>query len=99
MFGLGTVELIVIGGIIVLIFGAKRLPEIGKGLGGAIREFRKVRRQIRTDDEDKGSGQKGGPGNGSLENKLVEKVIQDVPAVKKGIEVKKKADKIKKIIT
>jgi sec-independent protein translocase protein TatA len=99
MFGLGTTELIVIGGIIVLIFGAKRLPEIGKGLGGAIREFRKVRRQIRVDDEDKGSGEKGGSENGSLENKLVEKVTQDVPAVKKGIEAKKKADTIKKIIT
>ncbi|MBW1942437.1 MAG: twin-arginine translocase TatA/TatE family subunit [Deltaproteobacteria bacterium] len=34
MFGLGTTELIVIGVIVFLIFGAKRIPEIGKGLGG-----------------------------------------------------------------
>jgi sec-independent protein translocase protein TatA len=33
MFGLGLPEMIVIGIIILLIFGAKRLPEIGKGLG------------------------------------------------------------------
>ena len=47
MFGLGTTELIVIGGIIFLIFGAKRLPEIGKGLGGALREFRKIKKKCR----------------------------------------------------
>ena len=33
-------ELLVILGIAVLIFGAKRLPEIGSGLGNAIKNFR-----------------------------------------------------------
>ena len=47
MFGLGTTELIVIGVIIFLIFGAKRIPEIGKGLGGAIREFRNIKKEYR----------------------------------------------------
>ena len=46
MFGLGTYELIIIGVIIFILFGAKRLPEIGKGLGGAIREFRNVKKEI-----------------------------------------------------
>ena len=99
MFGLGTAELLVIGGIIVLIFGAKRLPEIGKGLGGAIKEFRNVRREISPDDKDKKSGQKPEGENNSLEEKLVEKVIGEVPVVKKGLAAKKKADKIKKIIS
>lgn len=40
MFGLGTTELLVILGIIVLIFGARRLPEIGSGLGKAIKNFK-----------------------------------------------------------
>lgn len=41
MFGLGMPELIVILVIVVLIFGAGRLPEIGKGIGQAIRNFKK----------------------------------------------------------
>ncbi len=40
MFGLGTTELLVILGIVVLLFGARRLPEIGSGLGRAIKNFK-----------------------------------------------------------
>jgi sec-independent protein translocase protein TatA len=46
MFGFGAGELIVVGVILFLLFGAKRLPEIGKGLGGAIREFKKVKKDL-----------------------------------------------------
>jgi sec-independent protein translocase protein TatA len=38
--GLGIPELIVIVFIIILIFGASRLPEIGRGLGRGIRNFK-----------------------------------------------------------
>ena len=41
-FGLGPTELIIILGLALLLFGAKRLPEIGSSLGNAIKEFRKT---------------------------------------------------------
>ena len=41
MFGLGATELIIILVIVVIMFGATRLPEIGKGIGEAIKNFKK----------------------------------------------------------
>ena len=41
MFGIGMPELIVILLIVLIIFGAGKLPEIGTGLGRAIRGFKK----------------------------------------------------------
>ena len=43
MFGIGMPELIVILVIILIIFGAGKLPQIGEGLGKGIRNFKKVR--------------------------------------------------------
>nr|WP_320114013.1 twin-arginine translocase TatA/TatE family subunit [uncultured Desulfuromonas sp.] len=40
MFGLGTTELLVILGIVVVLFGAKRLPQLGSGLGKGIKNFK-----------------------------------------------------------
>jgi len=40
MFGLGATELFIILAIVVVLFGARRLPEIGSGLGKAIRGFK-----------------------------------------------------------
>jgi len=38
----GMTEIIFIGVVIILLFGAKKLPEIGSALGKAIREFKKA---------------------------------------------------------
>lgn len=40
MFGLGIWELLIVLAIIVVLFGAKRLPLIGEGLGGMITNFK-----------------------------------------------------------
>lgn len=42
MFGLGMQELLVVLVIILVLFGAKRLPELASGLGKAIKNFKKA---------------------------------------------------------
>ena len=96
MFGLGTTELIVIGVIVFLIFGAKRIPEIGKGLGGAVREFRQIKKETTKAKEEKKEEQPSDQGKPpALENKLAQKVMEQTPGVKKVLDVKKKVDKVK----
>ena len=41
MFGMGVTELIIILVIVVVLFGGAKLPEIGRGVGEAIRNFKK----------------------------------------------------------
>ena len=49
----GPMELGVIVLVILLLFGAKRLPEIGRALGEGIREFKKSIKDASSDDKDK----------------------------------------------
>ncbi len=51
--GLGIPELIIILVIILIIFGAGKLPEIGGGMGKAIRNFRKATNEKDKKDPDK----------------------------------------------
>jgi TatA/E family protein of Tat protein translocase len=44
--GIGTGELLVIFFVILLVFGAKKLPELAQGLGKGIREFRRASSEI-----------------------------------------------------
>ena len=46
MFGLGGGELVLIFAVILLLFGAKKLPELARGLGQGIREFKKASNEV-----------------------------------------------------
>lgn len=50
MFGLGFPEIILILVIVILIFGTSRIPELGRGLGEGIKNFRK---SIKGEEEQK----------------------------------------------
>jgi TatA/E family protein of Tat protein translocase len=49
MFGIGTQELLIIFLIVLLLFGANRIPEIGRALGKGIRDFKRATRDIEDD--------------------------------------------------
>lgn len=59
MFGLGTPELILIGVVVVLLFGAKKIPELMRGLGSGIKEFKQAanvdedNKKLNQDNDDK----------------------------------------------
>ena len=57
---LGIFEILLILVVVLLIFGPKRLPEMAKGIGQSVREFRKGVKDIRNDIEDDVQG-KGAP--------------------------------------
>ena len=103
MLGLGPTELIIIAVIILLIFGAKRLPGIGKGLGESLREFNKIKKEldpqetvekVKEDEvtiEEKDS-------QPSMESQVVNGVLEQIPGVKKFMDIKNKAEKVRKLI-
>ena len=68
MFGLGIIELIIVLVILAILFGASRLPEIGRGIGEAIKNFKKSTSESPETDvelKDKTEENKGNKGNES----------------------------------
>jgi sec-independent protein translocase protein TatA len=93
MFGLGFQEILLILVILFLLFGAKKLPEIGKGLGETMREIRKIR------DERKAGKEKDKDKEDQKGNLIsdIKKEVEEIPGLKEAREIKEAADKVKGI--
>ncbi|RMF83247.1 MAG: twin-arginine translocase TatA/TatE family subunit [Nitrospinota bacterium] len=103
MFGLGMPELLVILVIALLIFGAGRLPEVGSGLGKAIREFKHG-----VHEAERGEGEEETTGGDSTsaateaqslaegETSSEEKGIEQLPGVQEVKDLQAKVSTVKK---
>jgi sec-independent protein translocase protein TatA len=91
MFGLGLPEILVILVIFFVLFGAKRLPQIGEGLGKTMKELRKIRGEKKTEKEKEKGDQRG-----NLISDL-KKEVEGIPGLKEAKEIKEAADKLKNI--
>ena len=50
--GIGTTEVIIIAIFVLVFFGAKRIPELARGLGQGIKEFRQASKDIKKEIEE-----------------------------------------------
>ncbi len=62
---IGTTELLLLGGLALLVFGGKKVPEMMRGLGQGVKEFKKG---MREEDENKPNHNNAQPDTGEKEN-------------------------------
>jgi len=91
MFGLGLPEILGILVIIFLLFGGKRLPEIGAGLGKTVKELRRIRGERKAEKAKEKEDQKK-----DLFSDL-KKEVNEIPGLNEVKELKKTVDKVKNI--
>jgi sec-independent protein translocase protein TatA len=72
-------DLILIGAVALMVFGPKRLPEVGKGLGKGIREFKKA---MELDDKTEGEDSRGNRIVAHIHQGSEEKVSDEHPQKK-----------------
>ncbi|MDP9342885.1 MAG: twin-arginine translocase TatA/TatE family subunit [Actinomycetota bacterium] len=84
MFNIGPAELIVIFLVALLVVGPKRLPEVGRSIGKALREFRRTTEEVRStfeaslDDEPSSNGE-GPPARLAEPDDPDEMPVHDIP--------------------
>jgi TatA/E family protein of Tat protein translocase len=97
MFGLGFQEILLILVILFLLFGVRKLPEIGKGLGETMREIRKIRDDRKAGKEkEKEKGKTKEDQKGNLISDI-KKEVEEIPGLKEVKEIKETADRVKSI--
>lgn len=103
MFGLGVTELILIALILVLFFGARRLPAIGEGLGKTFREIRNLKRHseddAETEDKEGRNPNEASAIEKEVAGQILDKVSGRIPAVRQARRLKKGADKVKNLLS
>lgn len=57
MWGLRMQEILLIIGVLMLFFGVKRLPQLGKNIGEGIRNFKQSFKELRSDDDEGDEGE------------------------------------------
>jgi TatA/E family protein of Tat protein translocase len=99
MFTFGVPELLIIFVIVVLLFGGKRIPEIGRALGKSIREFKsatgKDKDEISTWIKDEKEVASTDTTSNEDDKDVLKEKMEDIPGVKEAQEIKKTANKIK----
>ncbi len=95
MFGLGLPEILVILVIFFVLFGAKRLPQIGEGLGKTMKELRKFRDVKKTEKKTEKEKEKEDQKGNVISD--LKKEVQEIPGLKEAKEIKETADKIRSI--
>ncbi len=96
MFGLGLPEILIVLVILLLLFGAKRLPEIGEGLGKTVRELRKLKGEKRPAKEKEAKEKEGEHQKENLLSDL-KKEVEEIPGLKEAKEVKETAAQVKNL--
>ena len=94
MFGLGLPEILIILVIFLFIFGAKRLPDIGEGLGKTVREIRKIREEKKAGKAKKKEEKKVQKGNLISDLK---KEVEEIPGLKEVKTIRETTAKVKNL--
>jgi sec-independent protein translocase protein TatA len=91
MMGLGIQEILILLVIFLLLFGAKRLPQMGEGLGKTIAEIRTMRKEKKTSNRAERKEEKGGILS-ELKND-----IEGIPGLKQAKDIQKTAAKLRSL--